>query len=155
MADKIKLEGLDQVLRNMRSLSGKAIKGAARRALRKGANIVRDAARSNARRIDDPETRENIAKNISVQGGGSRRERRIGGVMMRVGVKGGARRKSGADSLPGGDTSHFHFVELGTSNAPAQPFMRPALSQNIQSATDAITRDLAVQVAKEMAKLKG
>src|SRR5690606_39405374 len=74
--NEIDFEGL---IKKIRDLPVRAGRNAGRRALRKGANVTRDAARINARAIDDPETREQIFKNISVSGGGSRRERRMGG----------------------------------------------------------------------------
>ena len=45
------------------------IRNAAMRAARKGMNVVRDAARQNAKAIDDPETSEKIWRNISVSAG--------------------------------------------------------------------------------------
>src|SRR5690606_32547887 len=110
MADvEFKIEGLDPDLKKLRALPEKFGNRGMRRALRKGANIVRDAARNNAKRIDDPETRERIWKNISVQGGGRRREKQAGGPMMRVGVRGGARplKKGTETGLPGGNTTHW------------------------------------------------
>src|SRR5690606_15101055 len=156
MADvEFKIEGLDEVVRKLRALPDKFAVRGMRRALRRGANIVRNAARTNAKRIDDPETRERIWKNISVQGGGRRREKRAGGPMMRVGVRGGARPlKRGTETgLPGGDTTHWRFVEFGTANNAAQPFMRPALANNVEAATNAVVAAAKVELDKELAKL--
>lgn len=153
---EFKLEGIEALERKMKLLPDRFSKRAMRRALRKGANIVRDAARNNARQIDDPETREMIAKNVSVQNGGSRRERQAGGPMMRVGVRGGARPlKRGTETgLPGGDTTHWRFIEFGTANNAAQPFMRPALANNVEAATNAVVAAANVELDKELAKLK-
>lgn len=156
MADiEFKIEGLDPVIRKLRALPEKFGKRGMRRALRKGANVVRNAARNNAKQIDDPETRERIWKNIAVQGGGARRERQAGGPMMRVGVRGGARPlKRGTETgLPGGDTTHWRFIEFGTANNAAQPFMRPALANNVDAATNAIVAAAKVELDKELAKL--
>lgn len=46
-----------------------------------------------------------------------------------------------------------HFTEFGTRFQPAQPFLRPALDSEAQSAIDEITRVLADGVAKEEYKL--
>ena len=156
MADvDFKIEGLDPVIRKLRALPEKFGKRGMRRALRKGANIVRNAARNNAKQIDDPESRERIWKNISVQGGGSRREKQAGGPMMRVGVRGGARPlKRGTETgLPGGDTTHWRFIEFGTTNNAAQPFMRPALANNVEAATNAVVAAAKIELDKELAKL--
>lgn len=157
MADfEFKIEGLDPVIRKLRALPERFAVRGMRRALRKGANIVRNAARNNAKRIDDPESRERIWKNISVQGGGSRREKQAGGPMMRVGVRGGARPlKRGTETgLPGGDTTHWRWVEFGSVNNQARPFMRPALANNIDAATNAVVAAANVELDKELAKLK-
>lgn len=61
----------------------------ARFALRKAANLVRDAAQQNARKLDDPATASVIAENIAVRFS-SRTFKRTGNVMFRVGVMGGA-----------------------------------------------------------------
>ena len=156
MADvDFKIEGLDPVIRKLRALPEKFGKRGMRRALRKGANIVRNAARNNAKQIDDPESRERIWKNISVQGGGSRREKQAGGPMMRVGVRGGARPlKRGTETgLPGGDTTHWRFIEFGTTTNAAQPFMRPALANNVEAATNAVVAAAKIELDKELAKL--
>lgn len=155
MADvEFKIEGLDPVIKKLRALPERFAKRGMRRALRKGANVVRDAARDNAKQIDDPETRERIWKNISVQGGGSRREKQAGGPMMRVGVRGGARHHDEQSDLPGGNTTHWRWIEFGSANNPAQPFMRPALANNVDAATNAVVAAANVGLDKELAKLK-
>lgn len=155
MADNftVKIEGLAEIKRKLDKLPERIGKNAMRRSLRKGANVIRDAARNNAKRIDDEETREQIWKNISVQSGGAKRERRIGGVMMRVGVMGGARPTSGDNGTPGGNTTHWRWIELGRSDAPAQPFLTPAGAENAGKALDAIVQDMPKQIDRELAKL--
>lgn len=149
----VRLDGLDEIVRKLKLLPIRIGRNAARRALRKGANIVRDAARSSARAIDDPQTREQIAKNIAVAGGGARRERQAGGVMMRVGVRGGAKPTSGDNGTPGGNTTHWRFQEFGTSEMRAQPFMRPAMAESAGRATEAIMAAMNVEIDKEIRKL--
>ena len=156
----VDVQGLAAVERKLRLLPDRLGNNAMRRALRKGANVIRNEARNNAKRIDDPETREQIWKNIAVAGGGRRREKRVGGVMMRVGVRGGAKQRKGggtyhvggSSSNPGGDTWYWRLLEFGTSTARAQPFMRPAIGK-AQAAADAITKDMRIQVDREIAKL--
>ena len=154
---EVKIEGLAEIDRKLRLLPERIGRNAIRRALRKGANVVRDAARGNAAKIDDPETRENIAKNIAVQSGGSRREKAAGGPMMRVGVMGGAssnRFSKDATGNPGGDTRHWRFVEFGTSKTRAQPFMRSAMASSAGKAFDAAAAAMEKEVDKELAKLR-
>lgn len=178
----VKIEGLDDILAKMKGLSERAIDNAARRSLRKGANVIKTAAVNKAKALDDPKTPERIDKNITVQGGGRDRERQEGGPMMRVGVLGGARKQSlgksgeksrkrrrrlGIASLdelgeiagagagnPGGDTFFWRFLEFGTSKMRAKPFMRPAMTEQSGAAFEAVAADLPGQLDKELAKLK-
>lgn len=152
MADT-KIHGLDAIKRKLEKLPKRLGNNAARRALRKGANVFRDAARVNAKQIDDPETREQIFKNISVASGGSKREKRVGGVMVRVGVRGGARPTSGDNGAPGGNTTHWRFIEFGRSGARAQPFMRPAMNSAAGKAAEVAIAALNKEFDKELAKL--
>jgi len=151
----VDVKGLAEIERKLKLLPERVGNNAMRRALRKGANVIRDAARANAKRIDDPETREQIWKNIAVSGGGRKRERQAGGVMMRVGVRGGARPlKKGTDTgLPGGNTTHWRFVEFGTSEARAQPFMRPAAASSAGAAYQAFAAAAPAEIDKELRKM--
>ncbi|WP_447896046.1 HK97-gp10 family putative phage morphogenesis protein [Vreelandella sp. GE22] len=136
------VEGLDQLLARMDNINYDLRKKGGRFAMRKAANMIRDAARENAGRVDDPETPENIAENIVVRFSPKDFKRR-GDLVFRVGVLGGARGHAAASgevkgkgkNNPGGDTFYWRFLEFGTINAPAQPFMRRALSENINAAT--------------------
>lgn len=148
-----KIEGADAILAKLKLLPERIGRNAMRRSLRKGANVIRDIARQNAKSIDDPESREQVWKNIAVASAGARREREAGGVMMRVGVRGGARLASGDNGSPGGNTTHWRFPEFGTSQMAAQPFMRPAGSNGAGKAMAVITDDMQKQLDKELAKL--
>ena len=90
---------------------------------------------------------------------------------MSVGVRGGAKQYNdskenvrkrlagksyktlGDKNNPGGDTWYFRFIEYGTSRQPATPFMRPALEQNIEAATNAFSQKFNDELNKELAKL--
>jgi len=158
----VDVRGLAEIERKLKLLPERLGRNAMRRALRKGANVIRDAARNNAKRIDDPETREQIWKNIAVAGGGRKRERQAGGVMMRVGVRGGAknyRRKEGkyhvggSSTNPGGDTWYWRLLEFGTSKMAAQPFMRPAAANSASAAYQAVVAAAPAEIDKELRKL--
>jgi len=158
----VNVQGLAEIERKLKLLPERIGNNAMRRALRKGANVIRDAARANAKRIDDPETREAIYKNIAVAGGGRRRERQAGGVMMRVGVRGGAKnykRKEGkyhvggSKDNPGGDTWYWRLLEFGTSKMAAQPFMRPAAASSAGAAYQAVAAAAPAEIDKELRKL--
>ena len=147
------IEGADAIIAKLKKLETKPARNAIRRALRKGAKPIRDAARNNAKRIDDPETREQIAKNITIAAGGTRREKQEGGPVMRVGVMGGARYRRGEMNNPGGNTTHWRYVEFGTSDTAAQPFMRPAGNEKAGAAFDATVSAMQTELDKELAKI--
>ncbi|WP_333666021.1 HK97-gp10 family putative phage morphogenesis protein [Acinetobacter guillouiae] len=151
MADiQFDIQGLDQLQSKLERLNNpRKVKSMVRKALRQAANIVRDAARNNAKLIDDPETREKIWKNISVQGG---KTRNPSDIKIRVGVRGGASFSNpNPPNLSGGDTRHWRWVEFGSVNNPAAPFMRPALANNIQPVTDKFAQMLNDEIDKALA----
>lgn len=141
MADGIEfsLNGTDLLVGKLRELKFDARRRGGRFALRKAAEVVMNKAKANASRIDDPNTSEAIHRNIAIRWNG-RRFKRTGDLAFRVGVLGGARipksKPKGADpGGPGGDTRYWAFVEFGHRTARAQPFMRPALAENIAEVT--------------------
>ncbi|HAV2933049.1 TPA: HK97-gp10 family putative phage morphogenesis protein [Acinetobacter baumannii] len=140
------IHGLEPALRRMRAIGNdKTVKRIARKAMRQAMNIARDAARQKVKRLDDPATPEKIWKEIVVQNGRSRNKNTL---VMRVGVRGGARipytnnaqnRRSGRVGKTyqaDGRVFYWRFLELGTSRQPATPFLRPALYENIEQITD-------------------
>lgn len=156
MEIKVEVSGLAEIDRKLRLLPQRIGTNAMRRALRRGAIVIRDQARANAKQIDDPDTRENIAKNIVVQSAGRRRERAAGGIMMRVGIMGGAaanKHSQDASGNPGGDTRHWRFVEFGTSTVQARPFMRQAMASSAEKAMNTAAAAMDSEINKELAKL--
>jgi len=151
MTVELNIQGMDQLKRKLDQLSNpKKAKQIARKAGRQAMNLVRDAARTNAKAIDDPETREKIHKNIVTQGGKSRNPNEI---VIRVGVKGGAGRNQHSVStagLSGGDTRHFRYIEFGTSKIPATPFLRPSLSQNLDKVTTKFVQIFDAEITKAL-----
>lgn len=144
MADafSVKLDGIEALSKRLDGLKYDAQKKGGRYALRKAAQVVRNQAIINAQAVNDPRTWNTIAKNV-VERWNARFNKATGDLSFRVGVLGGARDYSaygeikGNDrSNPGGDTFYWRFVEFGTEHSPARPFMRPAIEQSAQKATD-------------------
>lgn len=136
----------DDALKRLRSFGRKTERSAARKAARQGMNIVRNAARKNARALDDPDTKLRIWRDIVTQES-RRQSKAVGGVVMRVGVRGGAR---GADR-PYHTPWYWRLQELGTQHHRAQPFMVPALEQN----AEAVGKKVADVLNAEIDKLVG
>lgn len=160
MEANLNIEGMDQFKRKIEQLSNpKKAKQIARKASRQAINIVRDAARNAARNIDDPDTAEKIYKEIVVQGGKSRNSNEV---KFRVGIRGGAkipytgnddnRRKGriGKSYQMEGKVFYWRFIEFGTSNMPATPFMRPALEKNISAATNKFVEVFNTEITKAL-----
>ena len=109
---EVEITGLDDVVNRLQRLANpRKTKSIARKAARQAMNIVRDAARNNAKAIDDPETSEKIWKNIKVSAGKTRNPNEI---KMRVGVDGGASQNANTDraalsKLSGGNTTYWRF----------------------------------------------
>ena len=152
MTVEVEITGMDEVERKLKALSNPRLaKNAARRSARKAMVIVRNAARNNAKAIDDKNSDEKIWKNIAIAAGKSRDANAI---VMRVGVRGGASFSNpNPPSLSGGDTRHWRWIEFGSVHNPPVPFMRPALENNIQAVTDSFAQNFSAELDKELAKL--
>lgn len=163
---QFEIKGADEVVARLRGLPEKMIAKAVRPGARKGANVIRNAARVNARTVDDANTPKAIWKNIQTQEsvkGGKRRN----AIMMRVGVDGGARQlykdtklnrrkgRVGQKTQGGkGATFYWRFLEFGTQKMRARPFMVPALNNNAGKATDVVVAEINKQIDKLMAQGK-
>jgi len=152
MSVEFNIEGLEPVQEKLKRLANpRLMKNAARRSMRKAMAIVRDAARSGAKNIDDPQTAEKIWKNIAIAAGKTRNPSEV---IMRVGVRGGASFSNpNPPNTSGGDTRHFRWVEFGSANNPPTPFLRPALANNIQAVTNSFAENFNKELDKELAKL--
>lgn len=155
MADGIDftLVGFEEVRRKLAITPIKLRTKGARKALSAAANIVTKAARQNAERVDDPETGRRIRDNIGKRSR-SAYSRRTGDAMVSVGVltEKGRIPKGNPDAGRKGNTPHWHLIELGTEKARAQPFLRPALADNIGPVTDKFAAELDKELEKALAE---
>ena len=152
MSVEFNIEGLDEVQEKLKRLGNpRLMKNAARRSMRKAMALVRDAARSGAKSIDDPQTSEKIWKNIAIAAGKTRNPNEV---VKRVGVRGGASFSNpNPPNTSGGDTRHWRWLEFGSVHNPPTPFMRPALQNNIQAVTNSFAENFNKEIDKELAKL--
>ncbi len=147
MANEI--TGLDEVIEKMRLLGKpKKVKNAATRSARKAMNIVNKAAKANAKAFDDKSSGNKIWKNIVTKPS----KTKANFVMMKVGVKGGAKKAAGTGNS-GGDTWYFRYLEYGTSKMAARPFLRPAFFNNKDAVETEFKRSFNEELDKEIAKL--
>lgn len=132
MAD-FELQGVDALVAKLDSVSKEIRFKGGRFGLRKAANLVAAAAKEGAAQFDDAETGRSIAENVAVRFS-NRTFKRTGDLLFRVGVLGGASIKgSNEDGGLKSPTPHWRLLEFGTEKMRAQPFMRPALSENISA----------------------
>jgi HK97 gp10 family phage protein len=158
MANDFKIEGLDGVVRRLRTLGPKLAKRALGAAVRKGAAIVRADAQARARAFDRTETPAQVYREI-VTRTSSRKFDQFGSVKVQVGVRGGAKRyvdnrknrsagRVGQGYEGPGKVFYWRFLEFGTSKMRAQPFMRPALANNVERVTVTIAENVSLQIDK-------
>lgn len=156
MADTGNIQGLDEVIAKMKALPIELRNKGAKAAGRKGANVIRDAAKAGWKPIDRPETPNNISENVLVQFG-SRHFHQTGDIMFRVGIRGGARsygntrenrRKDRVGKLykTGGNTFYWRFLEFGTSRFHGLFIMQKAMAASVEPATDATVSELNRQI---------
>lgn len=159
----VEITGAADVISRLSKLPDKLQKKGAVRASRAAMRIAVNAAKANSRKLDDKQSPERIWRNIAPQNA-TRKGRQVGGVVIRVGVRGGAQKyantkenrrkgrvgkkyKTGGDkSNPGGDTWYWRFLEFGTAKMAAQPFLLPALANNAA----AIEAKLATELDREI-----
>ena len=150
------MEGLPELLGKLDSVTQDIKYKGGRFALRKAAQVIRDQAKANAAKIDDPKTAESIEKNI-VERWNGRLFNRTGALGFRVGVMGGAGGNKPASAfagLPGGDTRQaFRQQEFGNANHPAQPFMRPAMDKG-QEAVNVFINEYGKAIDRAIKKAK-
>lgn len=116
------IEGLDDVLANIEALSNpKAVKKSVTKAARKAMNIVKKEAVKNAKALDNRKSPNKMWKSVTVK---AKKTKNKGEVLMSVGMKGGAKKNNS-------DVYYWRFLEFGTVNSPAKPFLRPALYNNL------------------------
>ncbi len=152
----VKIEGLADIERKLKLLPQRVGRNALKRAMRKGANVIRDQARNNFGSINDPGTPENIAKNVVVQSGSRKREKQEQAVVMRIGVLGGSRAKKRKDASgnPGGDTWYWRLLEFGTSRFAAKAPMRKDMAAGAEKAFSVTAANMASETDKEIGKLR-
>ena len=150
--DTFTIHGLDGFVAKLRAVSQEVRLKGGRFALRKGAQVIRDAARQNARRLDDAETGRSIAENI-VERWNGRLYKQTGDLGFRIGVLGGAKLpKNNTDAGANSPTPHWRLLEFGTEKMAAKPFMRPAIQNNIDQVVSVTVREYTKAIDRAIAK---
>lgn len=156
----VTMTGLEEITKRLEGVKYDIQKKGGRFALRRAAQVLRDAARSRAKEIDDPSTPDNIAANI-VERWSNSYNKRTGDLMFRVGVLGGSQAthevtsKRGKVSTKGTDVFYWRFLEFGTEKMAARPFFRPGVESSLQRATNVFMKELDAAIGRAIKKAGG
>lgn len=135
----------------LRELSEKDQNRIAWSATRAGAAVIRDKIKENYKH-DDPNTPINISDFVAIQ-----RASRMADdtkTAYRVGIQGGAQKKSKGDvDYP----YYWRMIEFGTRHMKAKPFVRPAAEQSVNQVYITISQQVwkGVEAALRKAKRAG
>lgn len=150
------MEGLPELLGKLDAVTQDIKYKGGRFALRRAAQVIRDQAKANAAKIDDPRSPEDIEANI-VERWNGRLFKRTGRLGFRIGVAGGAggnKPSSAFAGNPGGDTRYWRQLEFGNSNHDAQPLMRDAAEKAGQQAVDTFIKEYGRALDRAIKKAK-
>lgn len=135
------IEGLDDVLANIEALADtKKTKRSAVKAARKALNVVKKEAVKNAKALDNKKSPNKIWKQITIK---SKKTKNKGEVILSLGMKGGSKKSNS-------DVYYWRFLEFGTVNSVAKPFLRPALYNNIAEVNTTFSTTLNEFLIKEL-----
>lgn len=143
MADKLSVSGLKELQTAMNRLSADMAGKIARQATASAAGVVRKAARDNA-----PVDTGNLKASIVMKRNRATNLTEEYHVTARVGKKSDVKKAKAGKGRLGKDAYYLRFIEFGTVKMPPRPFMAPALSNNIQQATDAMKKRLTQRLKK-------
>jgi HK97 gp10 family phage protein len=156
---EVKLTGVDNVLNLLQSLPKEVVSkrgGPVRAALRKGAKVIHTQQMANLAAVTANLTDEGeklstglLAKNVVI----SRGKAPFGGKGERVLIR--VRRKSYPDRTGKTVTTHAtaNWTEYGTSERPAEPWIRPAFLAKAEQAIHTTTAELLNGIDRIVQKL--
>jgi len=162
MVDQVKIHGLDDVRKALRALPKDIRKRELQKSLRKGADLIRDAARLRAPIGEETYTRNmrgttfthvkgTLADSIVVRA--EKKKYLRDAAKVRIGVlttnkKTGKAQINSAMAAAHEDAWYWRFIEFGTSKMPARPFLTPAFEMTKYIANETIKNALRIGVFK-------
>ena len=161
MASVVKLEGLRELEDSLKQFSRSTGKNVLGRALAKAAEPIRAAAEAKAPKDTGAlqmSIKTKIRRNLRNKGMvlavigpemGAYRQLQNPVAYAAKGVRAGKSRTYQVGSTPG---VYGNWIEFGTSDTPAQPFMRPAWEAHKDGALDIMKTELAVEIDKAAAR---
>lgn len=178
---EIKVNNLDQVLDRMKDFTAQVQKRvtttAARNAMRPVAALAKSNLRAQISKTEDSQSTGALLNAIVVRNN-PRQGKRQGGVVMQVGIEGGAKQyvdssrnrarvikrgkrkgifipgRVGESYEQGGNQFYFRFLEFGTSKMAARPFLRPALAKNTQRTNQIFVDEMNKGIDRALRRMK-
>lgn len=138
MADKVtmQIDGLKELADKLSAIGPDLARNALRGAVGAAARLVRDEAKATNPDDTGRTDRALFAKYVKKESGDSQ-------ATFVVGVRSGKReRKRNRDAF------YWRFVEFGTANKPARPFMRPAFESKKHAAVDLIAKRILARIKR-------
>lgn len=163
MADEIKLDGLDALKATLARLPGVLEEKVLRAALRAGAQVIRKDAQARVKVLQEATP---YRKPGTVRDAITVRRSKQDKLGVFIGVKPLGKKQIAAFKKDGGgagarnpaDPFYWIFLEFGTANMPAAPFLRPAFEANKFAALrrfEEFSKRRVVREAEKLAKEQG
>lgn len=147
-------KGVDALIKRLSELPEKFQKSAHRATLRAGANVILKAARARVP-VDTGILKKSLGVNVEVSRyGGSARVGPRYGVKYKYknGNKTGRRGKSAGKAIDAPEVAFY--IETGTPNMAAQPFIRPAIDETQGRVLSVMAEGLDKHLTRVVARLK-
>lgn len=156
MTETVNISGLRELQDALKELPERVARNALSQAVNAGARVIREEARRMAPVYTGPVSQGHpppgTLKKAIIQKGIAELSSLFAQTVF-VAVRHGKKyRKVGKKEI-NRDAYYWRFVEFGTANMSAHPFMRPAFEAKKQEAVDAIKDRLALRIEEEAQKL--
>lgn len=138
------VSGMLDLDRELELLSKAESRTVLRQAVRAGAAVIQAEARSRA-----PERTGKLKRNIIIANGKGDATQASAGIRVRGTNPSGTNSDNTKKAIRSNNSFYWRFVELGTSNMAAIPFMRPAFDAKADEAAQ-VTIDRAIQAIDEV-----
>ncbi len=140
----IRVDGLQELGARMKKLSEKVANKTAGRCTGAGAQIVKKAAKNNIKSSPSVVTGSLLDAVIAKKIPKSKTRLTSEHIVTVRQRKTGRKTKTKQQTAP-----HAHFIEYGTVNMPAEPFLKPALERNVQQVIEAMKKKLGDDITKQ------
>lgn len=158
MAELQHVAGLKELQKALKELPDRIAKNVLRGAVNAGATVIRKEVQTRAPVYTGPVSQGHPPPGTLKRAVYQKQIKELSNLFKQtafVGVRKGKQyRKQGKNGNLSQDAYYARFVEFGTANMPAKPFIRPAFEAKKEGATSAIKAYLEKRIPEEVAKLQ-